>query len=214
MDQQFFNPNVLPPTSGQQAPSTNATASMTRPILFQTQPTPLLTQGGRRLRGGGFLTDQQAFNPNVLSPATIFAAPSTAATADATRPVLLQTQPSPLLQGGRRSRTHRKHRGGGTLTDQQMFNPGVLPPTTIFAAPSTAPTATDIRPILESTAMPQLGGSRHRNQRHRGGFSPSIMGSFTSNAQAAIVPLALYAVYHTLVPKKGTKKSSKKSRRS
>jgi hypothetical protein len=27
------------------------------------------------------------------------------------------------------------------------------------------------------------------------------MGSFTSNAQAAIVPAALYLVYHTMVPK-------------
>jgi hypothetical protein len=166
----------------------------------------------RKHRGAGYLTDQQFFNPNVLPPTSVYSAPSTNATATMTRPILLQTQPTPLLaQGGRRS---RKHRGGGTLTDQQMFNPGVLPPSTLFAAPSTAPTATDIRPILQSTAMPQLGGSRNRKQKHRGGFSPSIMGSFTSNAQAAIVPLALYAVYHTLVPKKGTRKSTKKSRRS
>jgi hypothetical protein len=30
------------------------------------------------------------------------------------------------------------------------------------------------------------------------------MGSFVANAHSAIVPLALYAVYHTFVPKKGS----------
>jgi len=187
---------------------------MTRPVLLQTQPSPLL-QGGRRhsrfsrkQRGSGYLQSQQWFNPDVLPPFSLMSAPSTAATADATRPVLLQTQSSPLLQGGRHHR-FRKHRGGGTLTDQQMFNTGALPPNSLFEAPSTAPTASDIRPVLNATGSPQLGGSRKR--KHRGGFSPSIMGSFTSNAQAAIVPLALYAAYHTLVPKKGTRRSSSAS---
>jgi hypothetical protein len=38
--------------------------------------------------------------------------------------------------------------------------------------------------------------------RKHGGFAPSIMGSFVANAQSAVVPLALYAVYHMFVPKK------------
>jgi hypothetical protein len=29
------------------------------------------------------------------------------------------------------------------------------------------------------------------------------MGSFLANAQSAIVPLSLYTMYHTMVPKKG-----------
>ena len=158
-----------------------------------------------RRRGGGYLTDQQMFNPGVLPPTSILPAPSTNATAFATRPVLYQTWPTPLLtQGGRR----RKHRGGGYLTDQQAFNPDALPPTTLFPAPSTAPTSTDIRPILPATTTPQLGG---RSRRVRGGFSPSVMGSFTANAQAAVVPLALYAAYHTLVPKKGTRRTTRPS---
>lgn len=170
----------------------------------------------RNRRGGGYLTDQQMFNPTVLPPTSILPAPSTNATAFATRPVLSQTWPTPLLaQGGRR----RRYRGGGYLSDQQAFNPDVLPPTTLFPAPSTAPTSTDIRPILTATTTPHLGGSRSRKSRKSrksrrlsGGFSPSVMGSFTANAQAAVVPLALYAAYHTLVPKKkGTRKSSRRS---
>ena len=34
-----------------------------------------------------------------------------------------------------------------------------------------------------------------------GGFYPSIMGPFVANAEAAIVPAALYTAYHMFVPK-------------
>jgi len=136
-------------------------------------------QGGR-----GYLTDQQFFNPQALPPVAWAAAPSTAASANATRPVL-------LAQGG-----------GGFQTSQQYFNPQILPPGTMMVAPSSAPTMADVRPILVSTGVPQLGGRRRRGTRRtRGGFVPSIMGSFTANAQAAVVPAALYLVYHTMVPK-------------
>jgi hypothetical protein len=64
--------------------------------------------------------------------------------------------------------------------------------------PSSLPTATEIRPVLYSTFK---GGARKGSRRQRGGFSPSIMGGFIPNAQAAIVPAALYLVYHTFVPK-------------
>jgi predicted GNAT family acetyltransferase len=66
---------------------------------------------------------------------------------------------------------------------------------------SSLPTATDIRPVMYSTF--KVGGARTRKQRkdQHGGFSPSIMGGFIPNAQAAIVPAALYLVYHTFVPK-------------
>jgi hypothetical protein len=53
-----------------------------------------------------------------------------------------------------------------------------------------------VRPALLQTA----GGTRRR-RAHRGGFYPSVMGPFVENASAAIVPMALYTVYHTLVPK-------------
>ncbi len=101
----------------------------------------------------------------------------------------------------RRSRSSRSHRGG-YLTSQQFFDPDVLQRHTDAAAVSTAPTDLAIRPVLNSTF--KVGGRRRstRGKRVRGGFSPTIMGSFLKNAQDAIVPLALYSAYH-LMPKKG-----------
>jgi hypothetical protein len=101
----------------------------------------------------------------------------------------------------RRSST-RKHRGAGYQTSQQFFNPSVLPPQdTSGTVVSTAPTETAIRPVLNSTF--HIGAGKRRTRRSRGGFSPSIMGSFIANAQAAIVPATMYLAYHTMVPKKG-----------
>lgn len=109
-----------------------------------------------------------------------------------------------------RKQTRRSHkqRGCGYQTSQQFFNPATLPPTTFFpAAVSTAPTVDAIRPVLTSTF--QTGG-KTRSSLKRGGFAPSVMGSFIANAQAAIVPLALYTVYHTTVPKQNsTRKGGK-----
>jgi hypothetical protein len=39
------------------------------------------------------------------------------------------------------------------------------------------------------------------------------MGSFVANAQAAVVPLAMYLVYHTMVPKLNGKKKGGATRR-
>ena len=101
----------------------------------------------------------------------------------------------------------RKHRGGGYGTSQQMFNPSVLPPATMFAAPSSAPTGYEIRPVLPATF--HAGGTR----KFRGGFSPSVMGGFLGNAKAAIVPLALYALYKTVAPIKKKNRKSGGSRK-
>ncbi len=101
-------------------------------------------------------------------------------------------------------KAHRKtHRlcGAGYQTSQQFFDPDVYPPHTDMPAVSTAPTDYAVRPVLNSTF--KVGGARRRaSRRYRGGFSPSVMGSFLQNAQKAIVPLALYSAYH-LMPKKG-----------
>lgn len=104
-----------------------------------------------------------------------------------------------------RKSSRKNRRGGGVLTSQQYFNPDVLPPSTIMPALSSLPTSTDIRPIMLSTAPTSAllaGGARRRGTRKaRGGFSPSVMGSFIANAQAAIVPAALYLIYNQFVPK-------------
>lgn len=120
---------------------------------------------------------------------------------------------------GRRNNRTRKHRGGGYVTSQQYFDPDVFPPATLLPAPSTAANPENIRPILYATVPPSalMKGGRSRrlrkSRRAHGGFVPSVMGGFLANAEKAIVPLALYMVYHTFVPKKGTRRSSP-SRRS
>jgi len=111
-------------------------------------------------------------------------------------------------------RSSRRQNAGGYQMSQQWFNPDVLPPSTIFPAPSTAPNAYEIRPVLSAT-FKASGGARTRRQgrRTRGGFSPSIMGPFVANAQAAIVPLALYGLYHKFVPKRSSGGRTRKAGR-
>ena len=115
-------------------------------------------------------------------------------------------------------RLHSRRAGGGYLTAQQYFNPSVPQASASLIAPvvSTAPTANEIRPVLYSTFQAGAGRKTRRagSRRTRGGFSPSIMGSFLANAQAAIVPLALYTVYHMTVPKRGTPASTVGGRKS
>lgn len=166
----------------------------------------------RRQRGGGVQTSQQFFDPTAFPPsAGIFGAPSSAPTATMVRPVL----PATFQAGGsrQRSRSRRGTRGGGYQTSQQFFDPAAYPPSAgLFPAPSTAPTANAVRPVLLSTfSAGQTGGTR-RAKKMSGGFSPSVMGGFVANAQAVAVPLALYLTYHTMVPKKG--KGSKTRRAS
>lgn len=93
-------------------------------------------------------------------------------------------------------------RGAGYLTSSQFFNPEELQRHSDTPAMSTAPTDLAIRPVLGSTF--KVGGRRmsRRAKGLKGGFSPSIMGSFIKNAQNAIVPLAFFSAYH-LMPKKG-----------
>ena len=127
-----------------------------------------------------------------------------------------------MAKGRRTRKQSRKHRsrkvrrGGGYVSSQQYFDPDVFPPATMLPAPSTAATPEEIRPILYATVPPSAllkGGRRTRSRRFsrraRGGFSPSVMGGFLANAERAIVPLALYMVYHTFVPKKETRRNRK-----
>jgi len=117
----------------------------------------------------------------------------------------------------RMPKTRKNRRGGGYQTSQQMFDPDVLPPATMFAAPSSAPTDAAVRPVLLATynAPSFVGGGSRKHRGTKGGFSPSVMGGFMANAQAAIVPLALYALYRTVVPMKpvASRKNTKDGKR-
>jgi serine/threonine protein kinase len=106
-------------------------------------------------------------------------------------------------------RAHRKSRrqhGAGYLTPAEFFG-GPQQPSAgwLSSTPSTAPTANIIRPVLQSTVPIHQTGAGRRTRRLRGGFSPAVMGGFIPNAQAAIVPAALYLAYHQLVRKNGAK---------
>ena len=86
-----------------------------------------------------------------------------------------------------------RRRGGGYQTSQQFFDPTVLPPhTRMPTALTTAATPDAIRPVLVSTFK---GGRRTR--RSRGGFYPSVMGSFIANAQSVIAPAAMLTAYRS-----------------
>lgn len=112
------------------------------------------------------------------------------------------------------AKTRRYQRGRGYQTSQQFFNPTVLPPhVPVLPVVSAGATDAAIRPVLASTF--KVGGSRRRQARRlslrsSGGFTPSVMGSFIPNAQAAIVPLAFYGVYHTMVKNKKTRRANRK----
>ena len=96
----------------------------------------------------------------------------------------------------------RRNQRGGYLTSEQWFNPSQLQRATgpfDGAAPSAAPSGNWIRPPLLSTF--HTGGARGKRSM-RGGFSPIIMGGFIPNAQASIVPAALYSAYRTLSKKR------------
>ncbi len=64
-----------------------------------------------------------------------------------------------------------------------------------------------IRPALGIS-----GGKRRKTMRKRGGFLPSVMGSFVSSVSKYITPIALFAGYK-LMTRKGTKKHRKSHKR-
>lgn len=112
----------------------------------------------------------------------------------------------------RSTRRHRKQSAAGYQTSQQFFDPTVFPPHvgSNAAVVSTGVTESAVRPVLLSTFQ---AGAARKTRRSRGGFNPSVMGPFVANAQAALVPLALYSTYR-FFDKKTTKKATKKSKRS
>jgi hypothetical protein len=71
-----------------------------------------------------------------------------------------------------------------------------------------------VRPAIGPVSTVKTGGGCGCGIR-RGGFYPSVMGSFTHSASKYIVPMALYAGYKMLKKsqEKGTKRSTKRSTR-
>ena len=102
----------------------------------------------------------------------------------------------------------RKRGGAATALPLQYFNP----------SNSLARNVSAGRDLLEASGRgirPSLGGRRkrrsHRSKRRKGGFVPSVMGSFIESASKYIVPLALYAGYK-LMTRKGKRGKKGKSR--
>lgn len=151
--------------------------------------------------GGGYMMPQQGYDPDVLPPSTLF---STGLTSQANETMVRPVLPATFQTGG------------GYQMPQQWFDPAMLPPTTLWPTQlSTTPTTTMIRPVLPATFQNGAGsrgitrrgihgmrGIRGNQGSRKGGFVPSVMGPFLANAQAAVVPLAFLALYHTTVPKK------------
>jgi hypothetical protein len=126
----------------------------------------------------------------------------------------------------RKTQIRRTRRtGGGYGTPGVYFNPDNQHPSSNAAAPSSDPVPGWVRPPLSATeavspdalTAPQSGGWRQTRRlinKMRGGFSPALMGSFVANAQAVVVPLALYGLYYLVAQKSssGTRRNSNKNR--
>jgi hypothetical protein len=133
-----------------------------------------------------------------------------------------------------KSRNSRKNRsnknkksGAGYLSPAEFFNPAARQPSSTNAPISSAPVTGWVRPPMAATIS---GGRRSRrsSRKHKrstrksGGFSPSIMGSFVSNVQSAIVPVVIAGLYGFFGTKKNTvakpvsksKKGGRKSKNS
>ena len=111
----------------------------------------------------------------------------------------------------RKSRRHMRRYAGGGLPSGAGFPLSYTTPS--YTGPS-APAGNNIQISQPGLARPVLnptGGARKHKQvtrrRTRGGFYPSVMGSFLQNA-ASIVPATVYSGYKLL---KNNKKKSRKN---
>lgn len=100
------------------------------------------------------------------------------------------------MRTNKRNRTRKG--GAATAFPLKYFNPD---------APT--PDAAAGRNLLHASGMgirPKIGGRRklRKTRRARGGFVPSVMGSFLTSASKYIAPLALFAGYK-LMTRKGKK---------
>ena len=89
--------------------------------------------------------------------------------------------------------------GAGYLRPAEYYNPSATQPSGPAGAPSPFGTQGWIRAPLAATdyVSPAKGGKRstRKQKKQSGGFAPALMGAFAANAQTAVVPLALLALY-------------------
>ena len=105
------------------------------------------------------------------------------------------------------TRRNKRKTGAGYLQPAEYYSPNARQPSGNAQGPSTAPVPGWVRPPLMAT-----GGKRKvKRNTYKGGFSPALMGSFVSNAQAVIVPLVLYGLYSLVGVKTRKATSSKKN---
>lgn len=60
----------------------------------------------------------------------------------------------------------------------------------------------DLLGASSNIVRPQIGGKRRKTMKKKGGFLPSIMGSFTTGVSKYIVPIALFAGYKLMTRKR------------
>jgi len=111
----------------------------------------------------------------------------------------------------KRSKRSTRRRGGAATVFPLGYFDGKTPETS-------APPGRDllhasgmgVRPAIGPVSMTK-GGGCPCNLPRRGGFYPSVMGSFTHSASKYIVPMTLYAGYKML--KKSQKKGPRQTKR-
>lgn len=161
-------------------------------LIFLVGPSRMVRH--TRKRGGAYGVSERYFGVNSSLGSSHI--PSSLSTASYIRP--------PLVQQGGRHRRSRRRRGGGYLSTERYF--GVDSPLAAAGvAPSTQATDSYIRPPL----LAQKGGKR-KSTRVRGGFYPSIMGSFVANAESVMPMLASVSAYKFY---RSSKKHTRKSKR-
>lgn len=103
-------------------------------------------------------------------------------------------------------RTRRRKGGAATAFPLSYFN-GKAPEASASAGRDLLhASGLGVRPAIGPVSTVKTGGGCPCNIR-RGGFVPSVMGSFTHSASKYIVPMTLYAGYKMM------KKSQQKSQR-
>ena len=114
-----------------------------------------------------------------------------------------------------RQRSRRRKGGAATAFPLSYFN-GRAPEASAPAGRNIlGASGMGVRPAIGMGIGPVVKGGGCGCGIRRGGFYPSVMGSFAQSASKYIVPMSLYAGYKMLKKsqEKGTKRSTKRSTR-